>query len=804
MILFNQILRTIGLVSITSPTSFTILNHNDSQSEILLDYGLAVGGLPYFNITNPSSPQLDNISFQVVLSETLNEVEFPYGDGPFYLFSNAMNTYRNNTYTVSTSAGHQYLEGRFLQASQRYLRLRLLTPDSSISFSGVGFKPVREATKPIASFSCSNDRLNEIWKQGARTVDKCTVHAQETIPAWNVHDEGTRIYGQHWAPCRFGTRWSNYTTKFSVRIEAGGASWGVRMVVNGLIFLLDVDNKELRAYEGLSDESSVFPSIPKGAWPVHHGLKLGDWMEITTIASGSMVSVYLGDSDEPIAEVSDVNIVPTLGGAPNNTGSIAFGVPNGWTFSIRSLLVESSDGEDLYQNSFLPHDAARVLSDFAVGTNALANTIDGAKRDRATFGGDLHILGRSIAYSTQVFEAVKGSILLLTSHQTSTGYLGNLSPIQAPVWNASTDGEPATYAFYSLTYASLLIVAIKDYWMHSGDDDMVDPVLLERLRKQMGFTESYVNSNGLIEAPPELSLTFFPLGGPVVGASTQLNLAYYDALQSMALLTTNNSEASQLESRAAMLKKNIVARLWDPDSGTLRLGQDFPAEGFAQDANSHGISLGVSPSHMSQIPTLSQPGLLLPNAFVNLTGWSEHKLCSPYATAFTLEALFSLSAGRSAIDLMERIWGKMSDSSNPDYSGGHWEAMTLEGDPYQNSTSLVHGWSTSPVYLLPKYLAGLRPTKPGWKVWEARPVWAGIKNINASIPTPYGVIVISWTFGEEDAVGHVEWVVPKDTTGTVYPPTGWLIAQDDNESKFGTAGVVCKSSGRHRRSLLRP
>jgi hypothetical protein len=37
----------------------------------------------------------------------------------------------------------------------------------------------------------------------------------------------------------------------------------------------------------------------------------------------------------------------------------------------------------------------------------------------------------------------------------------------------STPQTPTTYAFYCLSYALLLIVAIKDYRMHSGDVDIM-------------------------------------------------------------------------------------------------------------------------------------------------------------------------------------------------------------------------------------------------------------------------------------------------------------------------------------------
>lgn len=54
----------------------------------------------------------------------------------------------------------------------------------------------------------------------------CTVDAGETAEAWDVTEIGTRIQGQHWAPCRFGTRWEDKVVEFDVKIESGGASWG--------------------------------------------------------------------------------------------------------------------------------------------------------------------------------------------------------------------------------------------------------------------------------------------------------------------------------------------------------------------------------------------------------------------------------------------------------------------------------------------------------------------------------------------------------------------------------------------------
>lgn len=331
----------------------------------------------------------------------------------------------------------------------------------------------------------------------------CTVEASETAETWEVTENGTRIRGQHWAPCRRGTRWGDKIVLFEVQIERGGASWGVHMVANGLIFCLDINKRTLGAFEGLSETKGVFPSIPRGKWDISADMLLDDWIFVKTIAKGSSLSVQLNGTE--VATVVDLDIHPILGGSRNNTGSVAFGGPEEYKAVYRSLHVTDLEGKTLYQNNLLLQDQARTCADFAVGTNPLACTIDGAKRDRALFGGDLFVMGRSMYYSTANLNAALGSIKLLTSHQTEDGYLGNLCPIQAPMHDESV--EPPTYAFYSLSYALLLVVAIKDYWLHSGDVTTIQSIW-ERMEKLIAFTERFVDERGLVVAPPPLSSKF--------------------------------------------------------------------------------------------------------------------------------------------------------------------------------------------------------------------------------------------------------------------------------------------------------
>lgn len=330
----------------------------------------------------------------------------------------------------------------------------------------------------------------------------CTVDAGETAEAWDVTEIGTRIQGQHWAPCRFGTRWEDKVVEFDVKIESGGASWGVHMVANGLIFCLDVETRSLAAVEGLSNTDGIFPPIPRGGWSLPE-LDLNAWLKIKILALGDSMVVEI--EGQKVATLTDLQLHPILGGN-NNSGSIAFGGPAHYTAIYRSLLVKDMREKILYRNDFLLADKARTLADFAVGTNQLACTIDGAKRDRACFSGDLFVMGRSIAYSTARFDAILGSISLLSSHQTSEGYIGNLCPIQAPV-HEEVDMEPPTYAFYSLSYALALIVVTREYWMQSGDSTIVKHIW-GRFEKLVAFVERFKDERGLIVVPPQFSSKF--------------------------------------------------------------------------------------------------------------------------------------------------------------------------------------------------------------------------------------------------------------------------------------------------------
>ncbi|EMT65620.1 Six-hairpin glycosidase-like protein [Fusarium oxysporum II5] len=772
----KRILRTSeNVINGNEIWSFTLSNGDfDDKAEVIFDYGRCEGGFPVFTIASTSAPEgQQQVAFQVTYSETIQGIDNENGDGPFFLFSNAMDSYRVCQHHATVTNDTQTVKPRFTQASQRYQKITLIDSNTSIVFSKVGFQAVRPDAPVKANFHCSDETINRIWRDGVRTVDLCTVSPEETVPAWDVTDEGTRVYGSHWAPCRHGTRWLDYKVRFKTKIEDHGASWAVRMITNGLIFCLDTRSRTLTAVEGLSNKSCILPSFEKGSWQLPETLDLSGWLTIETVAVEDHVTVTIEGHE--VATVRDIYVKAMLGNSLVNTGSVAFGGPPAWVALYRDLSVTDLGGLDLYENSLLHDEAERTYGDFQVGTNKLACIIDGAKRDRASFGGDAFVTGRSIAYSTADFEVWKGTIQLLLSHQTKDGYLGNLCPIQAPEHDGADD--PPYYGHYSLTYALLLVVSIKDYWLHSGDWYLVKKSY-GQLQRQMEFTKGFLNSDGLVQAPPYLSMTWFPMGGPVFGVSTGVNLAYLDALNAMASMSPDSKTASEYSHQAVNLKQALIHMLWNNEQGTMRPALSLDPDGVFQDVNAYAATLGVSTDHPNVVEGIFPASESLPFAFRGLDKWDKFALTSPYASGFALEALLAKNEGIKARELLSQVWGVMADQDSPNYSGAHWEAMKTDGSPFNHDVSLAHGWSSWPVFLLPRYLAGVYPLEAGWKRIGVEPVLAGLEEVRYSLETPQGHLSVVVHINEEGGKGSVKIVVPQGSTAVVRPPKSWVLEND--------------------------
>ena len=115
--------------------------------------------------------------------------------------------------------------------------------------------------------------------------------------------------------------------------------------------------------------------------------------------------------------------------------------------------------------------------------------------------------------------------------------------------------------------------------------------------------------------------------------------------------------------------------------------------------------------------------------------------CSVYAAQYLLEGLFENDGATQALALIsaptDRSWRPMVESGTTIT----WEAWGMRYKPNQDWN---HAWGAAPANLLPRYVLGARPLKPGWSRAGIRPNPGSLQKAAGKMPTPLGPILIGW------------------------------------------------------------
>lgn len=156
------------------------------------------------------------------------------------------------------------------------------------------------------------------------------------------------------------------------------------------------------------------------------------------------------------------------------------------------------------------------------------------------------------------------------------------------------------------------------------------------------------------------------MGGPVLGVSSGLNVAYYDALLSMAAMSENELSRSWYLSRASTLKRARPSNSGTTSSVSSKWARRCPQTGSARMSTPTRSQRPLCPPHPRLLECLSPSSGDLPAAFQDLGHWGGSGVASPYASGFAVEALFARGEARPAVDLLRTVWHPMSASTGPD------------------------------------------------------------------------------------------------------------------------------------------
>ena len=442
---------------------------------------------------------------------------------------------------------------------------------------------------------------------------------------------------------------------------------------------------------------------------------------------------------------------------------------------------------------------------------------DGAKRDRLMWAGDMALENLVGNYSLRSASGiVRRSLEAFSCLQYSDGQLSPAAQVAvqcppnppSPVADASQfppSAQPAS-DFGELrlpAYTSAWIIALRDYYMLSGDRGFARrmmPVVRNALSYFLGRLEG-----GLYRTPDKAFTINWHPADTAAGIDAYTNASLVRALVAGATLESRiglgRRAARAYLQQAGVTRTAMFARLWDPAAGAFIVNTEDPTRNHPQDAQVESILGGITnPTQTRQALGFIDSRLMTP--FGVAIGQLDDdpymgRYISPFISSTELLARLSVGDTNGALNLIRRTWGQML-AKGP---GTLWESMRLDGVPKSGGISLAHGWAGGPVPALSGYVLGIRPTAPGYRRWIIAPQPGNLRFAQGDAPTPRGPISSRWRRGGGSF--KLTIVAPRGTSGVVKVPAprhARTIAVDGKVVKAKRRGGVVRFSkvrGRH-------
>jgi alpha-L-rhamnosidase len=308
--------------AVTNPGGIVAGGHGDTtltrsasdtgQTDIVLDYGRDIGGVPSFTVAAASgSPTME-----AGYSEAAEFIA-PGGDGGTPTIGANGDPSRADSYTVS---GPGVITNRYIQGGDRYQEISL-TSAGSVSLSSVRIRyTAYDGTPPTFQgyFVSSDPTLNKEWYDGAYTLNLTQDLAGTQSHQWAIENGAMNLTARssfigtptNNGVFRFVDSWRDYTSAFTADIVSGQVSWSVR--AHG-----DLDQYAITLNSAAASTSPDSVAIAK----VSHGVSttLGTFLtpfaiaenqayQISTTVAGPAITVSINGT--VIGSVSDSTFAP--------------------------------------------------------------------------------------------------------------------------------------------------------------------------------------------------------------------------------------------------------------------------------------------------------------------------------------------------------------------------------------------------------------------------------------------------------------------------------------------------------------
>ncbi|RYO26324.1 hypothetical protein AA0111_g8198 [Alternaria arborescens] len=396
--------------------------------------------------------------------------------------------------------------------------------------------------------------------------------------------------------------------------------------------------------------------------------------------------------------------------------------------------------------------------------------VDGAKRDRAVWPGDMGIAVPSTFVSTGDLESVKNALQVMFDYQNPDGSFPEAGP---PLLQQNSD-----------TYHMWTMIGTYNYMLYTNDAAFVQKNWARYKRAmEYVYAKVEVNGSGLFNQTGTRDWARWQTGFN----NTEANVILYHTLQTGAKLATwlndtamtNGTRLQDLWTlRATCLQSAILTHTFDTAYGAFRDNATLTTL-YPQDANSMALLFGLVSPSSAQAQSISTAltknwtpiGAETPELPGNI---------SPFISSFEIQSHFTVGNTHRALELIRRSWGWYAN--HPNGTGG---STVIEGyrtngtfgyrqergygyDP--SYVSHAHGWGSGPTSALTEFVVGLKIREPAGRVWVVEPRFGDLEEAEGGFVTGLGKFRVGWVNkkGRERYTVGIE--TPVGTKGSVRLP----------------------------------
>lgn len=251
------------------------------------------------------------------------------------------------------------------------------------------------------------------------------------------------------------------------------------------------------------------------------------------------------------------------------------------------------------------------------------------------------------------------------------------------------------------------------YYLHSGDLDSIRAVY-EQTKSFLFDTYQFGNKG-----------TWFDWGKEVKDTAVIETCFYYNCLgtlRKMAVATDHRGDLPQIDQRLEEIAATFDAKYWK--NGFYMSSQVTTPD---DRANAMAVNVGLaSPTKWQAI-------------YDNVLSNTENSSC--FFDRWVFEALCKMDKPDRALLRMYSRYRTMIPASFTTLWEHYDRWWASHIDAFDDASSLNHGWNP-PALILSQNIAGVRPLRPGWSVFQVLPQEAFLKVLNVCVPSIKGNIVL--------------------------------------------------------------